>query len=161
MNKLIFAGKVAVDHKTVLKPAYSVVEGAQIEVVHGDRWVSRGALKLIAALDRFNLDPFGRLVLDVGASTGGFSQVLLSRGARKLIAADVGHGQLAAELLTDPALISVEGCNVRELTVERFSVLTGGHELPSLVTADLSFISLRLVLPVFAFCATEIGRAHV
>lgn len=120
-----------------------------------DHYVSRAAHKLIAALDAFGIDPGGRIALDAGASTGGFSQVLLERGAAHVLAVDVGHAQLAAELLRNPALTSVEGFNIRDITrawVESqlasagkpTSVGVGG--LPDLVVADLSFISLGLVM---------------
>jgi len=105
-------------------------------------WVSRGALKLIAALDHFGIDPGGLLCLDLGASTGGFSQVLLDRGADRVVAVDVGHGQLHPDVAVDPRVLSLEGINVRGLET---SMLPGP---PALITADLSFISLRKALPV-------------
>jgi 23S rRNA (cytidine1920-2'-O)/16S rRNA (cytidine1409-2'-O)-methyltransferase len=150
--RLIEGGLVSVAGRPVVKPSAKVSADASIEVDATDRWVSRGALKLIAALDAFDLAPDGRLALDAGASTGGFTQVLLDRGAREVIALDVGHGQLAAELI-DARVRSFEGVNVRELDRARLASLTGSDELPTLVTADLSFISLRYVLAPLAACA--------
>jgi 23S rRNA (cytidine1920-2'-O)/16S rRNA (cytidine1409-2'-O)-methyltransferase len=104
-------------------------------------WVSRGALKLAHALDRFGIDPAGRRALDLGASTGGFTEVLLARGAGSVTALDVGHGQLHPRVAGDPRVTAKEGFNVRDLTAE---TLDGP---PDLIVADLSFISLRLALP--------------
>ncbi len=113
-------------------------------------YVSRGALKLIAALDRFGYAPAGRVALDVGASTGGFTQVLLERGATKVFAVDVGHGQLDATLAADPRVISREGVNARDLTPGDLGEPVGA------IVADVSFISLRLVLPpVLALAAPD------
>jgi 23S rRNA (cytidine1920-2'-O)/16S rRNA (cytidine1409-2'-O)-methyltransferase len=144
---LIAAGVVTVDGRPVVKPAVRVAESATLEVAASDHYVSRAAHKLIAALDAFAVDPAGRIVLDAGASTGGFSQVLLERGSRTVLAVDVGHGQLAPELHDAPGLVLVEGCNVRNLDRAVLAELTGIAEPPSLVTADLSFISLTTVLP--------------
>ena len=152
---LIAAGVVSVDGKPVVKPSLKVGEAAQITVATSDHYVSRAAHKLIAALDGFGVDPAGRIALDAGASTGGFSQVLLERGARSVLAVDVGHGQLAAELRGAPGLVLVEGCNVRNLDRSTLSALTGVDEPPSLVTADLSFISLTTVLPALRATATD------
>jgi 23S rRNA (cytidine1920-2'-O)/16S rRNA (cytidine1409-2'-O)-methyltransferase len=105
------------------------------------RYVSRGALKLLAGLDAFGLSPMDRIALDLGASTGGFVQVLLERGARRVYAVDVGHGQLHPTVAADPRVIALEGRNARELT--RADV----PEPVEAVTADLSFISLRTALP--------------
>ncbi len=103
----------------------------------------------------FGVDPAGRVVLDAGASTGGFSQVLLERGARTVLAVDVGHGQLAPELRDAPGLVLVEGCNVRNLDRAIARGATGVDEPPSLVTADLSFISLTTVLPALRATAAD------
>ncbi|HEX3675511.1 MAG TPA: TlyA family RNA methyltransferase [Rhizomicrobium sp.] len=104
-------------------------------------YVSRGALKLVAALDRFALSPEGLVCLDIGASTGGFSQVLLERGAARVFAVDVGHGQLHDKIANDARVISLEGVNAREL-----SPVVLGEEVQAIV-ADVSFISLKLALP--------------
>jgi 23S rRNA (cytidine1920-2'-O)/16S rRNA (cytidine1409-2'-O)-methyltransferase len=122
--------------------------------------VSRAAHKLVAALDGFELDPSGRLALDVGASTGGFTQVLLERGARAVIALDVGHGQLAEPVRSDPRVRNVEGVNARYLEAAAFSELSGTSEKPSLVVGDLSFISLGMVLPSILGVA-EVGADFV
>lgn len=152
---LIAAGVVSVDGRAVVKPALKVAESAVLEVAAFDHYVSRAAHKLIAALDGFGVDPAGRVVLDAGASTGGFSQVLLERGARTVLAVDVGHGQLAPELRDAPGLVLVEGCNVRHLDRVSLAAQTGVGEPPSLVTADLSFISLTTVLPALRATATD------
>ena len=144
---LIAAGVVTVDGRPALKPALKVAESAELVVAASDHYVSRGAHKLIAALDGFDVDPAGRLALDAGASTGGFTQVLLERGARTVLAIDVGHGQLAPELQGAPGLVLVEGCNVRDLDRAALAHVTGVDASPSLVTADLSFISLTTVMP--------------
>jgi 23S rRNA (cytidine1920-2'-O)/16S rRNA (cytidine1409-2'-O)-methyltransferase len=152
---LIASGVVTVDGQPAVKPALKVSETATIEVAASDHYVSRAAHKLIAALDGFAVDPAGRIVLDAGASTGGFSQVLLERGARTVLAVDVGHGQLAPQLAGAEGLVLVEGCNVRNLDRDSLALLTGVSEHPSLVTADLSFISLTTVLPALRATATD------
>ena len=152
---LIAAGVVSVDGRAVVKPALKVAETAVVEVAASDHYVSRAAHKLIAALDGFGVEPAGRVVLDAGASTGGFSQVLLEREARTVLAVDVGHGQLAPELRDAPRLVLVEGCNVRHLDRASLAAQTGVDEPPSLVTADLSFISLTTVLPALRATATD------
>lgn len=154
--ELVGAGGVSIDGVVAGKPGARVREGALIGVTGDDNYVSRGAHKLLAALDRFGLDPSDRLALDLGASTGGFTQVLLERGAREVLAVDVGHDQLAPELRADARVRVVEGCNARALDAAVLADLTGVAELPSLVVADLSFISLTLVLPAITRC-TETG----
>lgn len=147
--RLIAAGLVTVDGKPVVKPSTAVSETQYIHIAELDHYVSRAAHKLIAALDGFAVPVDGRLVIDVGASTGGFTQVLLERGARQVIALDVGHGQLAPSVRSDQRVVVVEGFNARELTGESLHAASGVAELPSLLVADLSFISLPLVLPAF------------
>ncbi|WP_448809681.1 TlyA family RNA methyltransferase [Agromyces bauzanensis] len=154
---LIAGGVVTVDGRPAVKPSVKVADAAVIEVAASDHYVSRAAHKLIAALDGFGVDPSGRVVLDAGASTGGFSQLLLERGARTVLAIDVGHGQLASELRGAPGLVLVEGCNVRNLDRARLAELTGVAEPPSLVTADLSFISLTTVLPALRETAADVA----
>jgi 23S rRNA (cytidine1920-2'-O)/16S rRNA (cytidine1409-2'-O)-methyltransferase len=149
--KLIADGLVAVDGVTRIKPSFRVPSDAEVVVAGADHYVSRAAHKLIAALDEFAIDPSGQVALDAGASTGGFSQVLLERGASRILAIDVGHGQLASEIQENGAVISVEGFNVRDLTREWVLARLGSPEfptsrLPTLVVADLSFIGLGLVL---------------
>jgi 23S rRNA (cytidine1920-2'-O)/16S rRNA (cytidine1409-2'-O)-methyltransferase len=152
---LIAAGVVSVDGRPVVKPSARVRDDAVLEVAASDHYVSRAAHKLIAALDRFAVEVDGRIALDAGASTGGFSQVLLERGARRVLAVDVGHGQLAAELRGRERLVLIEGCNVRSLDRASLAALSGESEPPSLVTADLSFISLATVLPALVATATD------
>ncbi|WP_022908499.1 TlyA family RNA methyltransferase [Curtobacterium sp. B18] len=146
-SKLIQDGRVTVGGTPVVKPSASVRPSASIHVDGADEWVSRAALKLVAALDTFSIDPADRVALDVGASTGGFTQVLLSRGARRVVALDVGHGQLDPMVALDPRVVVVEGTNARNLTADDFRALDPAATETSLVVGDLSFISLRLVLP--------------
>ncbi|MCK5379166.1 MAG: TlyA family RNA methyltransferase [Acidobacteria bacterium] len=139
---LIMAGKVRVDGQVHTKAGAQTDPGATIEVDQADHpWVGRGALKLAAALEVIPIDPSGLDCLDVGASTGGFTDLLLDRGARRVIALDVGRNQLDWRLRSDDRVIVMEGVNARHL---------GPGELPfpvQLITMDLSFISLRLVVP--------------
>jgi 23S rRNA (cytidine1920-2'-O)/16S rRNA (cytidine1409-2'-O)-methyltransferase len=143
----IEAGRVSVDGRAVVKPAHPVSESAVIIVDGDDRYVSRAAHKLVAALDVASIDSAGMVALDLGASTGGFTQVLLERGARQVIALDVGHGQLAPELRADPRVVVVEGENARALDFERLAAVSGVVHRPDIVVGDLSFISLTLVMP--------------
>ena len=140
-------GRVQVDGRAVVKPATKVGADAVLAIDGEDAYVSRAALKLVGALDAFPVDPAGRLALDVGASTGGFTQVLLERGAREVIALDVGHGQLATVVRADPRVRVVEGFNARALDAEGLALAAGTAERPDLVVGDLSFISLTQVIP--------------
>ena len=148
--ELINAGRVRVDGMPATKPATAVTVTANLTVEGGDEdsWVSRGAHKLIGALDAFGVDVAGRRCLDAGASTGGFTQVLLHRGAREVVAVDVGYGQLAWPVRTDPRVTVMERTNVRDLTADAI----GGPV--DLVVADLSFISLATVLPALTACSS-------
>ena len=138
---LIAAGAVRVDGLVARKPSMSVGPDAALLVDPAALpWVSRAALKLVAGLDAFGIDPTGMVALDLGASTGGFSQVLLHRGAADVWAVDVGHGQLAAELANEPRLHLMEGLNARDLTAAHVPA-------PALIVADLSFIPLAVALP--------------
>lgn len=149
-SKLIQDGRVTVAGAAVVKPSAPVRPSAPIHVAGADEWVSRAALKLLGALDTFGVDPSDRVALDVGASTGGFTQVLLSRGARRVVALDVGHGQLDPLVALDSRVAVVEGTNARNLTAEAYLALDPAAAETSLVVGDLSFISLRLVLPALA-----------
>ncbi|VXB22357.1 TlyA family RNA methyltransferase [Curtobacterium sp. 8I-2] len=149
-SKLIQDGRVLVGGRAVLKSSTPVAPDAEIEVDAADEWVSRAARKLVGALDAFDVDPADRVVLDVGASTGGFTQVLLARGARRVIALDVGHGQLHPTIALDERVAVVEGTNARNLTRADYLALDDAATDTSLVLGDLSFISLRLVLPALA-----------
>jgi 23S rRNA (cytidine1920-2'-O)/16S rRNA (cytidine1409-2'-O)-methyltransferase len=137
----IEAGLVTANGVAVRKPADEVAPDAALEATPEHRWVSRGALKLAAALDHFGFDPGGDICLDVGASTGGFTEVLLANGANKVYAVDVGRGQLHPRLRDDPAVVSMEETDIRKLDPARFV------EAPEFATVDVSFISLKLVLP--------------
>ena len=141
---LIGAGEVTVDGVIAKAPSTLVSEAAEIVVGKALPYVSRGGLKLAHALNRFGLDPTNNTCLDAGASTGGFTDVLLQRGAARVYAVDVGKGQLAWSLRTDPRVVVMEGVNARHLQPTQLP------EPVSLVVADLAFISLRLVLPALA-----------
>lgn len=144
---LIAEGVVSVDGRPVTKPSHRVGEGSVLEVAGADHYVSRAAHKLIAALDAFPVVVQARIALDVGASTGGFTQVLLERGAAHVIALDVGHGQLVPELAADPRVTAIEGFNARSMDARSLAAAAPGVGRPELAVADLSFISLRTVLP--------------
>ncbi len=140
-RRLIMAGQVTVQGQRVDKPGQLIAQAASVEVREGLRYVSRGGFKLEAALDAFALPVTGLAVVDVGASTGGFTDCLLQRGAARVYAVDVGYGQLAWKLRTDPRVVVLDRTNVRYLT-----------QLPDAALADLavidaSFINLELVLP--------------
>lgn len=136
------AGLVYVDGHKSDKPGSRVAENASIEIRETLRYVSRGGLKLEIALDHFHLDPNGLTCLDVGASTGGFTDCLLQRGAIKVYAVDVGHGQLHYRLQQDKRVISLERTHIRDLTSEDVP------ERVEIITIDVSFISLTKVLPL-------------
>jgi 23S rRNA (cytidine1920-2'-O)/16S rRNA (cytidine1409-2'-O)-methyltransferase len=162
---LILAGKVRVAGETVRAPSRSVSEDAAIAVEFEPSYASRGALKIAPALDRFGVDPTGRVCADIGASTGGFTDVLLRRGAARVYAVDVGRGLLHWRLRQDPRVVVIERVNARDL--ESFP------EPVSLVVVDVSFISLEKVLPAIRRAASaaevvalfkpqfEVGRAEV
>ncbi len=139
---LILAGQVSVDGQVVSKAGAPVAADARIELAAPDHpYASRGGIKLAHALDAFAVDPRGRHALDIGASTGGFTDVLLQRGAASVIALDVGHGQLDWRLRNDPRVIVRERVNARALTKADVP------HIVSLVTIDVAFISLRLIFP--------------
>jgi 23S rRNA (cytidine1920-2'-O)/16S rRNA (cytidine1409-2'-O)-methyltransferase len=137
----IKAGQVRCAGRLVEKPSEPVPPGAEVTLAGPFPYVSRAALKLMAALDAFRLSPEDKEVLDIGASTGGFTQVALERGARRVVALDVGHGQLHESVRADPRVVLIEGLNARAL---RASDLPAP---PQFVCADVSFISLTLALP--------------
>jgi 23S rRNA (cytidine1920-2'-O)/16S rRNA (cytidine1409-2'-O)-methyltransferase len=145
-RRLIMAGDVLVDDQVSDKPGKNVPVDAEIRVRRSLAYVSRGGLKLEAALDAFALDVRGLTVVDVGASTGGFTDCLLQRGARRVYAVDVGYGQLAWSLRTDPRVVVLERTNIRYL--EQLPPDENGTSvLADMATIDASFISLELVLP--------------
>ncbi|KRE18281.1 hemolysin [Bosea sp. Root381] len=137
----IAAGLVTADGRPVRKPSEMLAKDSALTAQAPHPYVSRGGLKLAGALDTFGYDPAGRVCLDVGASTGGFTDLLLKRGARFVIAVDVGRDQLHASLRQDPRVLSLEARDIRMLTPAELP------EAPSLAAIDVSFISLRLVLP--------------
>jgi 23S rRNA (cytidine1920-2'-O)/16S rRNA (cytidine1409-2'-O)-methyltransferase len=148
--ELIGAGRVSINGMPAAKPATAISVTASLTVdAAGERsWVSRGAHKLIGALEAFSISVAGTRWLDAGASTGGFTEVLLDRGAREVVAVDVGYGQLAWSLRSDDRVAVLERTNVRELTPD---AIGGPVER---VVADLSFISLSTVLPALVSCAS-------
>ena len=140
---LILAGQVSVAGQPVTKAGTAVADNADVALIAPDHpYVGRGGVKLAHALDAFHVDVSGREALDIGASTGGFTDVLLQRGAVRVVALDVGHGQIDWKLRNDPRVLVVEGFNARLLTAA---------DLPApvdVVVIDVSFISLRQILPV-------------
>jgi 23S rRNA (cytidine1920-2'-O)/16S rRNA (cytidine1409-2'-O)-methyltransferase len=146
----IAAGLVTADETVVDKASDEISTDAVLRAAPAHPWVSRGGIKLAAALDQFGsaCDPASRICLDVGASTGGFTQVLLARGARRVYAVDVGHGQLHPSLRPRPDIVSIEATDIRALAATRLP------ERPDFVTVDESFISLKLVLPAALALAT-------
>ena len=156
---LLIGGRVRVgagdEARLDRKPGDQVDPGTTIEVATPDPYVSRGGHKLAAALDAFGIDPAGRVCLDAGASTGGFTDVLLQRGARRVYAVDVGRGQLAESLRRDPRVVSMERTNARTLTAASLP------EPVSLASIDVSFISLRLVLGPIASTFDAAGGVMV
>jgi 23S rRNA (cytidine1920-2'-O)/16S rRNA (cytidine1409-2'-O)-methyltransferase len=165
---LVMAGRVKVDGRPALKPGASVREGVRVEVEPGPAHVGRGALKLPRALEAFGLDPAGKVTIDVGASTGGFTETLLERGALRVHAIDVGRGQLHERLRQDPRVVVRDRTNARALS----PALLG--EPCALAVMDVSFISVRkLLVPLASVLAAgasavvlvkpqfEVGRAQV
>jgi 23S rRNA (cytidine1920-2'-O)/16S rRNA (cytidine1409-2'-O)-methyltransferase len=151
----IAAGQVTVDGVPVAKPAEVVSPDAALQATPAHPWVSRGGVKLAAALDHFGIAPAGRVCLDVGASTGGFTHVLVTRGARRVYAIDGGRGQLHPSLRQRPDVISIEAADIRKVTPSQFNVA------PDLVTVDVSFIPLKLILPAAFALAAQPGEAIV
>jgi 23S rRNA (cytidine1920-2'-O)/16S rRNA (cytidine1409-2'-O)-methyltransferase len=140
---LVIAGQVTVDGRTVTKAGTAVDDSADVALIAPDHpYVGRGGLKLAHALDTFQITVAGRECLDIGASTGGFTDVMLQRGAVRVVALDVGHGQLDWRLRQDPRVVVREHVNARTLTLD---MLPGAVDL---VTIDVSFISLARILPV-------------
>ncbi len=139
---LIMAGKVFAGERKLAKAGEAIAEDQALEVRGQDHpWVSRGGLKLAHALAHFGLDPAGLVCLDIGASTGGFTDVLLQHGAARVYAVDVGHGQLAWKLRSDPRVVVLERTNARTLTAEQVPEPVG------LLVCDASFIGLQVLLP--------------
>jgi len=137
----IEAGRVRADGRVVAKPSEKVAEDAEIQAEAAHPWVGRGALKLAHALELWPVAIEGRVVLDIGASTGGFTEVCLDRGAARVFAVDVGTGQLHPSVAADPRVVNLEKTDARHLTT---ALIT---DTPSLIVCDASFISLSKVLP--------------
>lgn len=153
-GSLILAGKVFSAGKRVEKPGTMALKDIPLEIREaGHSWVSRGAMKLLKGLDYFNLSPEGLVCADIGASTGGFTQVLLERGALKVYAVDVGYGQLAWPLRQDGRVVVMERTNARDLDPADFP------ESPELAVADVSFISLKLIIPAMKRILSGTGQA--
>lgn len=138
----IAAGRVKADGQLIRKPSEMIARSAQIEAGAAHPYVSRGGLKLAHALDAFGINAAGAVCLDLGASTGGFTDVLLQRGAAHVAAIDVGHGQLHPKIAADPRVSAFEGLNARDLTAAHLKAA------PGIIVCDLSFVSLHKVLPV-------------
>ena len=141
---LILSGKVTVDGQKAAKPGHSVTEAARIEITAPLKYVSRGGLKLEAALAHFAIDPTGKVCLDVGTSTGGFTDCLLQHGAVRVYAVDTGAGQIAWKLRTDSRIVLKERLNARYLTASDIG------EPVQLIACDVSFISVTLLIPALA-----------
>lgn len=148
-REAIEAGLVSVDGRVIKKPSEPIAAEADIVARAPYPWVSRGGVKLAQALEAFGVDPTGRFCLDIGASTGGFTDVLLIRGARHVVAVDVGHGQLHERLRADARVTSLEGQDARVLTPAHLA------EAPGLIVFDASFISLAALLTHVLSLAAE------
>jgi 23S rRNA (cytidine1920-2'-O)/16S rRNA (cytidine1409-2'-O)-methyltransferase len=147
---MVLRGGVTINGAVAAKPSKSVFDSDVLAVVdEAQKYVSRAALKLIHGLDHFKIEVAGRECLDIGASTGGFTQVLLERGATHVVAVEVGHGQMAEILLTDQRITLLEGLNAREMTEDHMP------DDVSLIVCDVSFISLRIALPAVLELAPE------
>ena len=138
---LVMSGRVQVDGAAATKPGHAVAEEANVSLLPGPDHVGRGALKMAGALEAFGVEPAGRVAVDVGASTGGFTEILLARGVTKVYAVDVGRGQLHERLRTDPRVVVVDGVNARSLSVREVPDHCG------IATLDVSFISVLKILP--------------
>ena len=151
----VMAGRVRVDGRPADKPGSGVADGAELEVAEGAEYVSRGGVKLAGALDALGVDLAGARALDLGASTGGFTDCMLGRGAQSVIALDVGYGQLAWSLRQDPRVHVMERTNARYLTPGALPYA------PDMVTCDLSFISIGTVWGAVVPCLARGWRAMV
>ncbi len=154
---LIMAGKVKVDGEIITKAGTQINPDEKIITLENSKqWASRGAFKLLGAFEKFDLDVKNKICADIGASTGGFTDVLLQKGAKKIYAIDVGYGQLLWRLANDPRVIVMDRTNARYIEPENFD------DSIEFITCDASFISLRLILPVInKICALKNGEAVV
>lgn len=149
-QRLILAGKVSIGTTLVTKASQLVSEDAELNVLEGLKYASRGGLKLEKALDAFEVDVTGKIVLDIGASTGGFADCLLQRDVKKVYAVDVGYGQLAWKLQQDPRVVVMDRTNARFLTKKKFS------DAIDLAVMDVSFISAHLILEPLLAITNEV-----
>ena len=156
-KRLILAGAVSVNGNSNIKPGQRVPADAKVVVREQQKYVSRGGLKLEKALSTFDVDVRDRVALDVGASTGGFTDCLLQHGARFVYAVDVGYGQLAWTLRTHPQVLPIDKTNIRHLTLSQLKreALGDREKIISIAVIDVSFISLRTVLPNVITLLTE------
>ena len=152
-QRMIEAGRVKVDGHIITRPGHPIDSEAEIEILAFEKYVGRGGEKLEAALDQFRIDPRWKVCLDIGASTGGFTDCLLQHKAAKVFAIDVGHDQLHPSLRRDDRVVVREGLNARYLEPQD---LDDGEPI-ELVTIDVSFISLRLILPPLVEIVAERG----
>jgi 23S rRNA (cytidine1920-2'-O)/16S rRNA (cytidine1409-2'-O)-methyltransferase len=154
-RRAIMAGQVIVNHQPARKPSDKVLPNDNLELTATEKYVSRGGIKLEHALVHFNLNVTGQTALDLGASTGGFTDCLLQYGAAKVYAVDVGHGQLAWKLRNDSRVVVMEKTNARDLTFARFPTPFAPVDL---AVIDCSFISLNRILPVAVALLRASGR---
>ena len=158
-KRLILAGAVTVNGNSKIKPGQRIPADAKVVVQQQQKYVSRGGFKLEKALHTFDINVHNRVALDVGASTGGFTDCLLQHGAKFVYAIDVGYGQLAWKLRTHPQVQSIEKTNIRHLTPAHLktAALNDGEDFASIVVIDVSFISLRTVLPSTIKLLSQVG----
>lgn len=155
-KELIKAGQVLADGKTVTKAAYDVGKNVDIKIIGEQlKYVGRGGLKLEKAIEEFGIELNGRVCIDIGASTGGFTDCMLQNGAAFVYAVDVGHGQLDEKLLTDDRVLNMEGTNIKNLSLEDFP------RKPDFISADVSFVSLKQILPKIRELFPENGESAV
>lgn len=157
-KRAVMADQVRINGQPARKPSDTVRPEDSIELAAPEKFVSRGGFKLEHALDAFLINVNGVQAVDLGASTGGFTDCLLQRGAAKVYAVDVGHGQLAWKLRQDPRVVVLERTNARELTLARFQAVVPEFTGADLVTIDCSFISLRKILPAAVALLRPSGR---
>ncbi|MCL2384413.1 MAG: TlyA family RNA methyltransferase [Alphaproteobacteria bacterium] len=151
-QEAIAAGRVSADGRRIVKPSECIDPAANIEATPAYPWISRGGIKLAVALDALGFDPSGLHCLDIGASTGGFTHVLLTRGAARVFCVDVGHGQLHPDIAKDPRVEVYEGMDARAIPEALW------EPPPSFISCDVSFISLDLVLPAILPRAAKKAR---
>lgn len=155
-KELIRSGQVTADGKTAVKPSLDVNDGSEVKIIGEQlRYVGRGGLKLEKAIAEFGLELAGRVCIDIGASTGGFTDCMLQNGAAYVYAVDVGRGQLDSKLINDGRVLNMEKTNILELSAEDFP------QSPSFISADVSFVSLKRILPKIKELLPENGCAAV